>query len=736
MQKSSIVAISIIFLISSIQCAYQIIDKEIFYNEQKSVKKGITYYNEVIDNLKQILKYYVYIDLFKNPPQPSFDNDYHPKIDSFTILEQIRSNLSENTNYYDFFRSIRKFIDSYRDAHMSYGLRGFNFKYIFLCPLKLTTSKNENGDKYMIGDIAFNNQDYFFNGTEVFKIIEANKNIPIKKINGKSPFEFMQNFGGDFFNLKNKQATYAFKTHQYMTAYAIYFPFDEDEIGLEVEYENGISFHTEYAIAETVNNENNLNTQKNLFYFYDDKELDKEFMNYMKNYIDNNNGYMKSLNELLYDFEKFKGIMNQNNLMNKLKFNPNNMLTESESANMKWDYEYISGGTPSFQCRVDNEFLLNVIHMPTFDFKNVTLIRDLIKDCVKLFDENDYKIVVILNFNGGGIELVAQTLVECIQPYITSRFYSTFLQGEYLDKYYSINDNFSDFSIVETCEVPDKKYLLEKSMLIDYGQNVTINVTLPLRRFGQYRKEFNAFKESLKNKRKPNDILIFTDGYSASSASLFTKSLQNEGGAIVIGYNGNPVSDYIFDSSQHFSSVYNSASLKQLDEELDTKMKNTGIYFSQICRTSNFFDYEEPKVPEEFNVKEVDEVADIYEIYNEENNYNLFMQKAKEIFEKYETKCSTKNSRLTKLDSTCSFENDRYAHGGHPCNEEGEWETTKCIKVYCDEGYFLNYKDNNCVKDPCISTEDPSDKSDENSIGTKIKINKIIIFVISLVLLS
>ena len=141
---------------------------------------------------------------------------------------------------------------------MSYGLRGLGFQYLFLCPLKLTTLKDEDGNKYMIGDIAFNNKDYFFNGTEIFKIIEANKNIPIKKINGKSPFEFMQNFGGDFFNLKNKQATYAFKTHQYMTAYAIYFPFDEDEIGFEVEYENGISFHTEYAIAETVSNENKL----------------------------------------------------------------------------------------------------------------------------------------------------------------------------------------------------------------------------------------------------------------------------------------------------------------------------------------------------------------------------------------------------------------------------------------------------------------------------------------------
>ena len=702
-----------LFIINSILCAYKKIEKEEFYIQQKSVLKGLEYYNEVIDNLEKVLDYYVYIELAKNPPQPFFDNSYYPKVDTYKRLEVIRSSLTNETNYYDFFRDIRKLIDNYRDAHMSYGLRGFPFNFAFLCPLKLTTFIDENGNKYMTGEIAFNNEEYFANGTEIFEIIEKNKDNPIKTINGQTPFDFIQNFGGDFFNLKNKQANYAFKTHNYMAPYAIYFPFDENEIGFKVEYENGISFETEYAIVEISNNDN-IKDINNWNYFYNDKEIENEFMKFWNYQIDNNNGYVKSINEILDDFERNKGFVKQNNLMNKIEFNKDNILSEKESPNMKWDYEYISGGSPTFQCRVDTENLLNVIHMPTFDFQNVTLIREILKDCVQLFDTNTYQIVVILDFNGGGVELVAQTLVEYIQPYITSNFYSTLRQGEYLDKYYNIDNNFEDFSIVDTCEVPDKKYVLENSLIIDYGEDVILNLTLPLRRLGQYRDEFNAVKESLKNKKKPTEILVFTDGYSASSASLFSKSLQNNGGAILVGYNGNPVSDYVFESSQHFSSVFNRDALIKLDEELYNKMYNTGIYFTQICRTSNFFDYNNPKVPEEYNIKEVDEVVDIYEAYNEEKNYKVFMEKAKNIFEKYETKCNTKNYRLTKLDNSCTFE-DQYAHGGHPCNDEGNWDESLCVKVYCDKGYVLDYNKNQCIEDPCAKTDIPTDDETDDT---------------------
>ena len=364
--------------------------------------------------------------------------------------------------------------------------------------------------------------------------------------------------------------------------------------------------------------------------------------------------------------------------------------------------------------------------MPTFQFDNDTLIIQLIKKCVELFDTNNYKIVLILNQNGGGIELVSQSLVEYIQPYITSRFYSTFRKGEYLDKYYDFN--FEDHSIVETCKVPDKKYVLDNTNTVDYD-GVINKVTYSLRRFGQYRKEFNEEKKILKNKRKPTDILIFTDGYSASSASLFTKSLQNEGGAIIVGFNGNPLDNSIFDGSQHFSSVFHYSELVKLEPELMDKMENEGIYFTQICRTSNFFDYRDYKYPEEYCIKEVDVVSNIYESFDQDVNYDLFMHKANEIFNQYENnKCNYKNKKLAKLDDKCSFSDDKLAHGGHPCDDNGNFDLNKCIKVYCDEGYLLDYKENKCVEDPCLEHK-------KEDFSSNIKVNQFLFVLLSLITL-
>ena len=695
-----------LFLICSIHCGYKILDKEEFYKQQKGNKKGLDYYNNVIDDLKKILNYYVFIDVYKNPPQPAFDDHYFPIVDTFAELENIRSKITEDTNYYDFFRKIREFIDSYKDAHMSYGLNAFPSKYAFLCPIKLKTIEPENGTIYMTAELAYNDETYFKNGTEVFEVIERNKDVSILSINGQSPFDFMQNFGNKFFNLKNPHATYAFKTHNYLAPFIIYFPFDENEINFKVEYSNGDFFETELAIAEIVNDLND----DNLFYFFNDMKIENEFMNYFKSNFENNEyGVPKSLYELLLDFEKTKGInqnnINSNNLIyrDKQEFNYENVLNEDEP-NITWDIEYVPGNPKYFQCRVDKENELNVIHLPTFSYKNETLIIQLIKDCIGLFDQNNYKIVVILNFNGGGVEVVSQTLIEYIQPHIPSLFCNTLRKGEYLDKYY--DNNFKDDSIVETCKIPDKKYVLDHTISIDYGKGVINNVTSVFRRFGQHREEFDKQKKLIKNKRKPNEIIIFTDGYSASAASLFTKSFQNEGGAIVVGYNGNPLSTDIFDGSQHFSSVFHYSDLYELDKDLMEKMEDEGVYFSQICRTSNFFDYRDYKVPEEFGIKEVDVVSNIYEAFDQDVNYDIFMKKAKEIFGEYNNQCNRNNKRLTMFDDKCSFDDDKKAHGGHPCNDEGNWDLNECIKVYCDEGYLLDFKENKCVKDPCVSQKE------------------------------
>ena len=699
----------IFLLIIFVKSSYKVLSQEEFYERVRGDKLGKNNYIKIIDNLKKLLNYYVYIDLLKNPPQPDFDLNYHSKVDTIEYLDKLQSKISDETNSYDFYREIRLLIDSYKDAHMSYGFQGFGYqKYALLCPIKLTTKIDKDNKAYSIAEAEYD-ESFFRNGTEIFKIINQNKGEPIKSINGKTPFEYVQTFGNPYFQLKNEHASYAFKTYQYSSAFILYFPLNQEDISnFTVEYKNGVVFQTDLAIVEIVKDYNENHN------FFQNEKLEKEFINFIDKKLNENYGIIKGLNELIIDFEKNNQIKNLNSFLNK----KSGVIYEnvlSEKNEIKWDYQYKNGDEATFQCRVDEENNMNIYHLKTFMFDDLEFANDLFKNCINLFSENTYKIIVILDFNGGGIEKFSQTMVEYIQPYISSRFYSSLRQGEYLNIYY--DSAFSDYSIRETCKVPDKEYVLSHSELIKYD-NIINNITYAYTRFGQLRNEFNEAKKLIKNKRKPTEILIFTDGYSASSASLFTKSLQYEGGAIVAGYNGNPESSKKFDSSQHFSTVINLQGLKQIDNDTISNLGEFGIKFSQICITNNYLNYDNLKVPEEFNVMPVDEVTQIYESFDEDKNYNLFVDTAKTIFKKYETECNKDNQKLTLFNENCKF-NIPLAHGGYGCGSDSKWDMSKCIPIYCDDGYFFDDIKGECVKDPCLKDE----KREDMSIRINFKLN-------------
>ena len=55
-----------------------------------------------------------------------------------------------------------------------------------------------------------------------------------------------------------------------------------------------------------------------------------------------------------------------------------------------------------------------------------------------------------------------------------------------------------------------------------------------------FRKTVDAIKKTLVHRRKPTEILVYTDGFSYSATSIFIKGLQEFGGAIIVGHLGNP----------------------------------------------------------------------------------------------------------------------------------------------------------------------------------------------------
>ena len=207
------------------------------------------------------------------------------------------------------------------------------------------------------------------------------------------------------------------------------------------------------------------------------------------------------------------------------------------------------------------------------------------------------------------------------------------------------------------------------------------------------------------NLKKPTDIIVFTDSFSYSATCIFIKALQDEGGAIIVGYNGNPkLGNEVFDASQSPAPVMDFSFTEEY-----ANLKKLGIQVGGITFGETFDeDYKKPNpIPREYKVDLIDERSDILNPYTDDD-YDIFMSEANRVFRKYneENQCNPNNKFLVFESNDCSvFEDDEHAHGGYPCGSNGEWNQSACQKFYCDFGYYYSKIEDKCIQDFC--TNDP-----------------------------
>ena len=180
----------------------------------------------------------------------------------------------------------------------------------------------------------------------------------------------------------------------------------------------------------------------------------------------------------------------------------------------------------------------------------------------------------------------------------------------------------NDITSVETCLPFKDGDDLMNGITDDYSSN-TKNI---------YHKRTNIFdfgskqfKESIYDLRKyindngflkrPTDIIIFTDGFSFSATSIFIKAFQKTGGAITVGFNGNPkLSDDLFDASQSPTNVMDFAQSIEAQN-----LKQLGFFIVGISASESFSDNYKNKnaIPLEYDFDPVDERVDIYSEYSD-----------------------------------------------------------------------------------------------------------------------
>jgi len=667
--------------------------------EENAFKNILEYLNNIFDDA------YAFNEVAMNPTQPDFNSSYHNKVNIREELNNLIYRVESHniTKNYEFYREIMKIISKLKDSHIQINWNFLELNNFFIvAPVSFEMRYDANNEPKIFLSCSFDlfpedeNIDFDF----CYEIDESDFIISINDI---GPFDFINNFGGDFVSTKNLHGTFSYKLDNHNDVPLSDYPLDENELGkLKIIFNSSYSASTKYYI-------------KSLIYLEDEEE--ERLVRNLNNKNNNNSINIEKKRNINNNtkkkkYNRFKSIHNKKNKRRKLNF-------------LIWDYDYTDESI-ELKCNCNNDFKINILYFDSFLPNDKDAFIETIENCYfNCFDKNKYPILVISHLNNGGYVHLSQLFLGILSPLISINMYKgrirltkTFTGTEDIINYIETNLTSSN-----NCLHTNLNQLQLNKVTVNYKDNINQdlselfflnNITIH-NRIENLRKKMNY-------KRKPTEILIFTDGYSFSAASLFFQYLQKGGGAIIASYMGNPKyinrSDIPFDISQSPSPIFTHNLLKIFspvnyinllnmnknsnNEEDEEKYKHKDEWEIQMPGIQSFYGPDDFQTPLEYEVVSVDEKSGIFANFDPDN-FKIFLYKAQEIFDKYENECNKYNKKLLKISEECDskFPND-YTHGGYECGENGKW-TKKCVASFCDPGYFFHEKKKKCVKDVCSS---------------------------------
>ena len=165
--------------------------------------------------------------------------------------------------------------------------------------------------------------------------------------------------------------------------------------------------------------------------------------------------------------------------------------------------------------------------------------------CIKTFLTNEYPVIIIESKNRGGSNLLYSVLLQILQTRIEMRDSMSYRVTKISEEYLKLKNNMRGQLSISDCKIINSYQDFNKFYLDSYGEeSINHNRTNPIDKIDElYRLALREFREEIKNNKnlkKPTDIIIFTDSYSVSAASGLIKGFQNTGGAVVVGFYGNP----------------------------------------------------------------------------------------------------------------------------------------------------------------------------------------------------
>ena len=661
---NKLIAIILINFPSLSSETYEYSPEEVFdyFSKQKLTQIE---YEEMINLIIQTLQdIYPFYEISKNPPQPQYYNTYFTPVDIEQRLRQI--NITNITKY-EFYQNVTKILSDLKDPLILINWNNTNIdEFYFFEPLDFYI-KEVDGKPKIFGKCNINRSimKYFKEGNKIYELSLRLANVSISNINGTESPNYIEIFGENYQSTKNPHSTFNLKIRNHNKLSMKYYPLKfKDFKDFRFIYENGEIITADYIFLSQ-------------YQIYEDEEP-------MTN---------PTFNLNLRDIKK-----NNNSIIN----------------NLPWNYSY----EDYFKCLVDDENEKNIYYIHSFLNEDYNKYINTIINCYKLIDNNTYPIIVINdNINSKDYQ-ISQLLLNIISPLLSFNIYGALKIKNNFTETNDINNHIKHFGDINNCSSINYSYLISGKKEINYSFNNKINLSQPfvIKKNKSITLEIEKAKKYMKNKRKPNEILLLTDGSSLSGASIMIKYLQKSGGAIVAGYMGNPLRDniYVFDSSASPSIYFSSEEINYYSEAHRKLGEKYGFKFESLPGIQTFFDYNINNIPLEYELNPVDELIKIYEIFNI-SNYQKFINESKKIFEKYKKYCNSKHN-LILVSELCDrqFENE-YTHGGFQCGNNGKWSNI-CVPFYCDQGYIFDYTLKKCIEDLCLNITEEEKEIEEEEI--------------------
>jgi hypothetical protein len=417
----------------------------------------------------------------------------------------------------------------------------------------------------------------------------------------------------------------------------------------------------------------------------------------------------KNLDDHILEFEKRYNIQSNNIFLTPFK-------TKIKNNDIEWKYNYISKDINIivFQCRVDEINHVNVMKINNFGgISDSEPSLDVAEQCAYLFDQNNYRIIIILPRNGGGNPIIGYNIIELLSPYILTRNVLRIKKDVNITIFIEFYNNDTIFDEINSTNKVNGNYFKDGFVSEKYGNKVE-EFSKPFAWKVNQRK-IEEIKSKLKNKRKPTEIVVMTDGFALSAASVFMKSVYKSGAGIVIGYNGNPSlsDDVTFDISQSPSAVLSLGGYNYIYPDIVKKTIEYKIGLASLTCIASYHEFQESHIPQEYDVQFPDKRIKIYKEYDDAS-YQEFINEAIEVLDSYKENCNPNNTMLVLFSDECKFDN--HLHGGYACGSDLKWNKSNCIPVYCDGGYYYNKISNSCIKYP-IENKEEDDNNNNNNLS-------------------